>query len=95
MRTEAHWLEGEHVLSHREANRVALQLKELAKATGYDPRGVKVLSKRQIIDRGYGRAGSGITWLEGPLNWANDIEPFVIEDVCVTAHGNIIIFYDI
>ena len=95
MRTEAHWKEVEETVGHQEAHRVAFQIKEYATKEGYDPRGVKVYSKKYAMAKGYGRATSVIEWIEGPDSWAENIEPFVVSDVCILAANKTIVFYDI
>lgn len=95
MRTEAHWHETYTAIAHSEAVRIAFQLREVARQLGYDPRSVKVLSKKQIIDQGYGRATSLISWQEGPDTWADDIRPFLACGVCTSAEDRKLVFYDI
>lgn len=93
MRTEAHWEESKESESFREANQIALTLKELARNNGYDPKGIKILTKGRIIDSHYGRANSLVIWTEGPENWAYD---FIVESIsCVPYNETTLVFYDI
>ena len=94
MRTEAHWEETEITTAYRIAQQITFQVTELAERLGHDPRGVKVFSKKQIVDKGYGRANSVITWQEGPEYWADDIKPFLIKGDNVIANEKELVFYD-
>lgn len=92
MRTREHWEECKALASYHAANNVALQLKELAKKEGYDPRGVKVLDKEHAGPF----ADSMVTWEEGPIGWALFMEMYHPPGVCVDrVNDHILTFYDI
>jgi hypothetical protein len=92
MRTNEHWDECNHVTSYLRAQNVALELKDIAKNSGYDPRGIKVLGKKEAIRRNIGRVGAIITWDEGPEEWPETCE--LSSDICVPYKGIMLLFYD-
>jgi len=95
MRTKRHWEECKSLPSYFAAQQVALQLKELARDKGYNPKGIKVLSKEQSYTKGR-ISDSEVQWTEGPDNWANYCQVIEFPGVCVEAHSdNSISFYDI
>lgn len=61
-----------HLAALDMAQQVAWQLRELAKTRGYDPRGIKVLTKGKSCHKV--RADAQVSWKEGPENWAREIE---------------------
>lgn len=69
------------VEAHAMAQRVALQLREMAKDRGYDPRGIKVVTKGKACLKA--RAAAQVAWPEGPVNWARVIQVTPTYDVCV------------
>jgi len=94
MRTQPHWDECLAEIAYVEANSIALQLKEYAKLNRYDCKGIKVLNKQQIFDKG-GRSNAQIVWTEGPEDWAYTTEPTVISSVYTEAHdGQTLSFYN-
>jgi hypothetical protein len=95
MRTKRHWEECKSLPSYFAAQQVALQLKELARDKGYNPKGIKVLSKEQSYTKGR-ISDSEVQWTEGPDNWANYCRVIEFPGVWVEAHSdNSISFYDI
>tara|TARA_A200000113_G_scaffold211692_1_gene212573 strand:- start:177 stop:509 length:333 start_codon:yes stop_codon:yes gene_type:complete len=95
MRTKRHWEECKALLSYHVAQRVALQLKELARDKGYDPRGIKVLSKEQSHNNGR-ISDSEVMWDEGPRNWPEEFELVEYPGVWFESHdSSSISFYDI
>lgn len=95
MRTKRHWEECKTLPSYHAAQRVALQLKELAKSQGYDPKGIKVLSKEQSHNCGR-VSDSEVLWNEGPLDWPAQFDLVEYPGVWIETHGNnSISFYDI
>lgn len=95
MRTKQHWEECNFSPSSHAAQSLALQLKETAKHSGYDPRGIKVLNKQQVAERGLS-AGSCVTWAEGPIGWAYFTDIISKIGVCYEAGNDYtILFYDI
>lgn len=95
MRTKRHWEECKLLPSYIAAQRVALQLKEVAKSIGYDPKGIKVLSKQQSHNNGR-VADSEVQWKEGPDNWPAFFELIEFPGVWYESHDmNSISFYDI
>lgn len=74
------------------ANHVFLQLKEIASASGYDPRGIKLNTKTDALDKGIGRVDAYITWLEGPEDWTTMCE--LPTDFCCVYDSSMLIFYD-
>ena len=95
MRTEAHLREAEETNAHTEAMRIAIHIKELAATLGHDPKGVKVFSKKDIMNKGYGKATSMIQWQDGPDNWAEYLEPFLLTNASILTLNNTIVFYDV
>lgn len=73
MRTEAHWNECKSLLSYEAASKAVLQLKEHAKANGYDDRGIKLHTKKKSYELGI-KADALITWKEGPEKWTSKVE---------------------
>lgn len=95
MRTQRHWEECKTLPSYHAAQRVALQLKELARDKGYDPRGIKVLSKQQSHNRGR-VSDSEVLWDEGPVNWTTQFDLVEYPGVWIESHNaNSLSFYDI
>jgi hypothetical protein len=95
MRTKRHWEECKTLPSYFAAQRLALHLKEVARDKGYDPRGIKVLSKEQ--SHGKGRVSdSEVQWTEGPDNWPAYCELIEYPGVWIESHNvKSISFYDI
>lgn len=95
MRTEKHWEQCNNLASYHAAQNLALQLKEVAKTKGFDPRGIKVLSKKDTRNTKM-PADSLVRWNEGPLCWAYATELRKIPNVCVDiVDDHTIAFYDI
>jgi len=92
MRTREHWKECLSDEPYIMAQTVVLELKDIAKNSGYDPRGVKVHSKEEAMRRNIGRVGAFITWNEGPIGWTDFCDlPF---EFCDVYEGSMLIFYD-
>ena len=95
MRTKRHWEECKALPSYYAAQRLALQRKELAKSKGYDPKGIKVLSKEQSHNSGR-ISDSEVLWNEGPVGWPRSFEILEYPGVWLESHDtNSISFYDI
>jgi hypothetical protein len=74
------------------AQNVILELKDIARNSGYDPRGVKLHGKEEALRRNIGRVGALITWDEGPEEWPEFCElPY---EVCDVLKGSMLVFYD-
>lgn len=95
MRTEKHWEETKSSLSYEVARYAAFQLQEHVKTLGYDPKGIKVLSKKQARNSFNTKADAILTWDEGPDNWATNVDLTERSGVCFTIKGNRIEYYDI
>ncbi|BDR25786.1 hypothetical protein RVBP17_1710 [Pseudomonas phage sp. 30-3] len=93
MRTKKHWDECLFSLSYETAQHMAFELKEFAKQAGFNPNGIKVLSKKQIHK--YVKADAAIMWGEGPECWANSLLFKDLLGVYVSTYkGNTILFHD-
>lgn len=91
MRTEEHWNECLMEDPYLNAQQVHLQLRDIAKNSGYDPRGVVLHTKKEAIKLNIGRIGAYITWDEGPADWLDRCElPITI---CSSFRGTMLIFY--
>lgn len=91
MRTEKHWEECLHEESYLFAQQVQMQLREIAKASGYDPRGVILHSKKEAIKLNIGRINAYITWDEGPEDWLEMCE--LPTSMCSQYRGSMLLFY--
>jgi len=95
MRTKRHWEECKLLPSYYAAQRVALHLKELAKGKGYDPKGIKVLTKEDAHKRGR-ISDSEVLWDEGPVGWPRELDFVEYPGVWLESHAtNSVSFYDI
>lgn len=95
MRTQGHWDLCRLKISYIAAQNFALQLKEYARQIGYNPHGVKLLDK-QAADYNGSIADAQVCWIEGPDNWAKEIECKSILNVCIEVENSYTIsFYDI
>lgn len=95
MRTQRHWEECKVLPSYLAAQRLALHLKEVARHKGYDPKGIKVLSKEQSHCNGR-ISDSEVQWTEGPDNWPQHCELIEYPGVWIESHCiKSISFYDI
>ena len=95
MRTEKHWEETKSSLSYEIARHAAFQLQEHVKALGYDPKGIKVLSKKQSRTSFETKADAILMWNEGPENWTSNVDLIARAGVCCAVKGNLIEYYDI
>jgi hypothetical protein len=76
------------------AQKVAWQLRELAKTRGYDPKGIKVFTKGHSCDKV--RADAQISWKEGPAGWTSNIVLCESDEVWVEpTASDILSFYNI
>jgi len=91
MRTEKHWDECMANDSYLFANNVKMQLMEIAKSSGYDPRGVRLHSKKDAIKLNIGRVNAYITWDDGPCDWLEMCELPI--SVCSPFRGSMLLFY--
>lgn len=95
MKTESHWHECKQMASYRAAHQLCLQLQEVAKANGYDPRGIRVLSKREVHFSGH-CADSQVVWTDGPMGWPSRIQIKEVAGVCIEDNRPYSVsFYDI
>lgn len=95
MKTKKHWDECKQLPSYDAALRFALQLKEAAKAQGFDPHGIKVFSKEEVYQHGR-IADSEVRWCNGPLNWPKKIGFTEVPGICIESHDCFSVsFYDI
>jgi len=94
MRTKAHWNECNNMASYHAAQNLALQLREKAKASGYDPRGIKVITREFTNKSGY-HADSIVAWKDGPMNWANQTDFITIPGVHIEPRCDVVTFYDV
>ena len=95
MQTTSHWNECKQLVSYHAAQQLCLHLQEVAKLKGYDPRGIRVLTKREVHRLGQ-CADSQVVWKNGPLGWPSLIDPTEIHGVCMeTNRPYSISFYDI
>lgn len=92
MRTEAHWDECDGHNAYINAQVVCLELKDIAKNSGFDPRGVKIHSKKKAMALNIGRIGAMITWDEGPEGWLDMCELPI--EICTSYKDSMLIFYD-
>lgn len=75
---------------------VGLQLKELAKNRGLDPRGIKIHNKKFLSSFGKNTIDAQVSWHEGPIDWAYDIDLKPSFTVCTDIKdGYTISFYNI
>lgn len=56
------------------ATQFATQLRELALVRGYNAKSIKVLTKGVKVCNKVVRADAMVVWVDGPENWANEIE---------------------
>jgi len=73
------------------------QIKEYAKAHNCDVKAIKLIGKKELLERGHHHAMCQILWTEGPQDWAymimNDSH---LTNVWVEAHnGTSLTFYNI
>lgn len=95
MKTESHWEECKQLGSYHAAQNLCLQLQELAKDKGYNPRGIKVRSKRDVYSAGE-HADSQVIWKEGPAGWPSQIQINEIPGICLETNKPFTVsFYDI
>lgn len=75
------------------------QLKEYAKQTGDDPKGIRIVNKRNLTLSSQRHADCQIVWNKGPDNWAYHLpinRNFVNNTVCIEAHsGHSLSFYTV
>lgn len=94
MRTKEHWQEIYDSLTYHEANRILLQIKDIAKLQGFNSKGIKLFSKKAINDYGYGHAKCLIDWVDGPEGWADDFHPYIKSTACIMPANKRLVFYD-
>lgn len=59
--------------SYKFAQNLSLHLREVAITHGYNPKGIRVLSKRQVHHFKTGVCDAQIIWEDGPPNWTDSI----------------------
>ena len=94
MRTKAHWNECNEMASYHAAQNLAFQLRDRAREKGFDPHGIKVITRQFTNKSGY-HADSIVAWKEGPLGWANLMEFITIPGVHIEPRCDVVTFYDI
>lgn len=96
MRTTAHWKECENLNSYHEAQKLYLQLKQYGKEQGYNTKQLKVFAKKEVYDRGFGKADCILIWKDGPQNWTHNTVLYLPTNVCFSIYDeNTLLFYDL
>jgi hypothetical protein len=96
MRTNAHWKECESLNSYYHAQKLYFQLKEYAKEEGYDTKNLKVYAKKEVYERGFGKANSILIWKDGPAGWIENTYFFLPDNVCYSIYDDsTLLFYDL
>jgi hypothetical protein len=70
------------------AEKFAQELRELAKASGFDHRGIKVIPKRKLIKNKHTKADARVVWPDGPPGWQYKISSHIIGDAYLEPESN-------
>lgn len=73
------------------AEKLAHELREVAKASGFDHRGIKVISKKKLIKNEHTKADARVVWKNGPPGWQYQITSHMMGDAYLEpeSHGAI------
>lgn len=78
------------------AEKFAEELRELAKASGIDYRGIKVIPKRKLIKSKHTKADARVVWKDGPSGWQYQISSHIVGDAYLEPESNgAVAFYGI
>lgn len=70
------------------AEKFAEELRELAKASGMDHRGIKVIPKKQLIKSKHTKADARVVWKDGPPGWQYQISSNIVGNAYLEPETN-------
>lgn len=94
MKTKEHWEETKSLISYHTANKIALNLREYAKAKGINHKGIRSLDKEASYRYGF-FSDSAVVWPDGPDGWALKLELSEVLGISYDIRENAILIYDV
>jgi len=95
MRRKSHFKNCKEFPSYHYAVKLGLQLKELAKQQGFNPKCIKILSKEEVLEHGTGPADAQLIFVDMPDDWLTEVHLLQDSEISVIIDNKIISVFNV